>query len=211
MDRVTDRRGGEETNPNAATRRSESVDGARFPRWGTLLVPAPPLVPSTSPTQFDSPTVPPPTVPPTAATPRWMRSWLIGAGVYNLLWGAVVVLAPAWTLAKLGVLPTIGEPTPVEASLLGATANIWACVGMIVGVYGVGYLAAARDPLRHWPIVLVGLLGKIFGPIGFLLAATRGDLPWSMGWTLLTNDLLWWIPFGVILMRAARVHRSQAS
>ena len=35
--------------------------------------------------------------------------------------------------------------------------QIWQCVGMIVGVYGVGYLVAASDPLRHWPIVLVGM------------------------------------------------------
>jgi hypothetical protein len=75
---------------------------------------------------------------------------------------------------------------------------------MIVGVYGLGYLIAARDPLRHWPIVLVGLLGKILGPIGFLDAALRGQLPWSMGATILTNDLLWWIPFSMILWHAAR-------
>lgn len=41
--------------------------------------------------------------------------------------------------------------------------EIWQCVGMIVGVivgvYGIGYLVAASDPRRHWPIVLVGLLG----------------------------------------------------
>ena len=41
-------------------------------------------------------------------------------------------------------------------------------MGMIVGVYGIGYLIAARDPRTHWPIVLVGLLGKVFGPIGFV-------------------------------------------
>ena len=45
---------------------------------------------------------------------------------------------------------------------------------MIVGVYGVGYATAALDPSRHWPVVLVGLLGKIFGPIGFLSAVVGG-------------------------------------
>ncbi len=63
----------------------------------------------------------------------------------------------------------------------------WQCVGMIVGVYGVGDLVAASDPNRHWPIVLVGLLGKVFGPIGFVSAATRGNLPWLMGWTILNQ------------------------
>jgi hypothetical protein len=87
---------------------------------------------------------------------------------------------------------------------------IWQCVGMIVGVYGIGYLAAAADPLRHWPIVLVGFLGKIFGPLGYLMGVLRGEVPLEFGWTLPTNDLLWWIPFGLILLHAWRTHRSPA-
>jgi len=120
-----------------------------------------------------------------------MSNVLIAAGIYNLLWGAVVVLFPGlfFQLADL--------PQPLYPA-------IWQCVGMIVGVYGIGYLIAARDPLRHWPIVLVGLLGKIFGPIGFVHAVYEGTFPASMGWTLLTNDLVWWIPFTMMLWSAAR-------
>ncbi|MBI2761531.1 MAG: hypothetical protein HYX51_08915 [Chloroflexi bacterium] len=57
----------------------------------------------------------------------------------------------------------------------------WQCLGMVVGVYGAGYLIAATNPLRHWPIVFVGLLGKILGPIGFLNAALSGTLPRGRG------------------------------
>ncbi len=64
-----------------------------------------------------------------------------------------------------------------------------------MGVYGVGYALAARDPLRHWPIVFVGLLGKILGPIGFAQALVRGTFPPEFGWTIVTNDLVWWWPF----------------
>jgi hypothetical protein len=124
----------------------------------------------------------------------WMRRWLIAAGVYNIAWGAVMALAPEWSLGLLGVAPPSKEVWP----------QLWACIGMIVGVYGVGYLAAARDPARHWPMVLVGLLGKVFGPIGFALAAARGQLPWSMVATILTNDVLWWVPFSMMLWHAAR-------
>lgn len=130
----------------------------------------------------------------TTQAPLWMRRWLVAAGVYNIVWGAAMVLAPITTLKMLGVSPPTTELWP----------QLWACIGMIVGVYGLGYLIAARDPLRHWPIVLVGLLGKTFGPIGFVDAAARGDLPWSMGVTILTNDLLWWIPFSMILWHAAK-------
>ena len=127
----------------------------------------------------------------------WMRSWLLAAGVYNLIWGAWVVLAPDALFGLVGM-----EPLP------GAGRGIWQCLGMVIGVYGIGYLCAARDPVRHWPIVLVGFLGKIFGPIGFLWTASRGEIPWSFGITIPTNDLLWWIPFTLILRSAWQANKS---
>jgi hypothetical protein len=65
--------------------------------------------------------------------------------------------------------------------------EIWHCVGMIVGVYGIGYLIAASDSRTHWQIVLVGLLGKVFGPIGFLVALLRGTFPPSSDWGALED------------------------
>jgi hypothetical protein len=127
-------------------------------------------------------------------TPRfrpWMRQWLLAAGVYNLLWGAWVVLAPDALFTLVGMSP-----------LDGTGRGIWQCLGMVIGVYGIGYLCASRDPVRHWPIVLVGLLGKIFGPIGFIWTASRGEIPWTFGATIPTNDLLWWIPFALTLRAA---------
>ncbi len=129
--------------------------------------------------------------------PAWMRWVLIAAGIYNLAWGAWVVLFPNTAFDLMGLQRPLYP-------------QIWQCVGMIVGVYGVGYAAAALDPVRHWPIVLVGFLGKIFGPIGFVDAAIRGALPWSFGWTIITNDLIWWIPFALILLRAWRTARQSA-
>lgn len=128
-----------------------------------------------------------------ARTPRpWMKPVLLAAAAYNVLWGAWAVLAPLamFRLAGFDPLPTYPQ--------------LWQCIGMIVGVYGVGYAIAAFDPYRHWPIVLVGLLGKIFGPIGFAWSVFRGDFPAAMGWTILTNDLIWWLPFSAILWHAAR-------
>jgi hypothetical protein len=82
---------------------------------------------------------------------------------------------------------------------------------MVIGVFGIGYLCAARDPVRHWPIVLVGFLGKIFGPIGFLWTASRGEIPWSFGVTIPTNDLLWWIPFALMLRSAWKANHPDRS
>lgn len=132
------------------------------------------------------------------ATAPWMRVILWAAGLYNLAWGAWVIIAPHMLFRWSEMAP----PTYPQ---------IWQCVGMIVGVYGIGYIIAASHPIRHWPIVLVGLLGKIFGPIGFLSAVLSGDLPWRFGFVIITNDLVWWIPFGGILYAAARRHRTTAS
>ncbi|GAB5443038.1 MAG: hypothetical protein Fues2KO_33870 [Fuerstiella sp.] len=127
----------------------------------------------------------------------WMRTVLNLAAGYNLLWGAVAIFAPMLMFRLGGV-----EPLPLYP-------EIWQCVGMIVGVYGIGYAIAARHPFIHWPIVLVGLLGKVFGPIGFGWAVANGRLPLSFGWTIVTNDLIWWVPFGLILWQAARFHQAK--
>lgn len=124
-----------------------------------------------------------------------MFTVLVLAGVYNLAWGAFIICFP--------LLPfqwaQMEEPRYIE---------IWQCVGMIVGVYGVGYAIAAFDPSRHWPIVFVGFLGKLFGPIGMAHAIWQGKLPAIAGLICLTNDLIWWAPFGVILWWVYRVEKS---
>jgi hypothetical protein len=79
---------------------------------------------------------------------------------------------------------------------------IWQGMGMVIGVYGLGYWWAGDDPMRHWPIVAVGFLGKIFGPVGFIYHYWLGNVPASFGFMLITNDLIWWVPFGMILYQA---------
>jgi len=118
---------------------------------------------------------------------------LVAAGIYNIAWGLATIAFPS------ALFQIVGMALPQYPQL-------WQCVGMIVGVYGVGYLIAASDPVKHWPITLVGLLGKILGPLGFVQAVYTGALPLAFGATLLTNDLIWWAPFAAILYKAFRQH-----
>jgi MFS family permease len=144
------------------------------------------MTPTPAPTQTPST--------PLQTAPRWLRVSLLLAGLYNLVWGGIAVLLPNLMWDVLGA----ARPNYPE---------LWQCIGMIVGVYGIGYLIAARDPFRHWPIILVGFLGKIFGPIGFVQAVIKGTFPFSFGWINVTNDVIWWIPFGACLWLAYKHHR----
>jgi hypothetical protein len=64
---------------------------------------------------------------------------------------------------------------------------------MLVGCYGLGYWLASR---RFRPeLVLVGLVGKLLGPLGFVWAAVTGRLPLWFGLVVLANDVVWWPAF----------------
>ena len=111
------------------------------------------------------------------------------AAFYNILWGAWVVLFPNHFFELVGM----------EAPL---HTLIWQGMGMVIGVYGLGYWWASQDPLTHWPIVAVGFLGKIFGPLGFFVNYAQAKVPFEFFYTLITNDFIWWIPFFLILKEA---------
>ena len=119
------------------------------------------------------------------------RPWFYAAAVYNVVWGSVGVLFPGLFFRLIGI------PAPNYLPL-------WQVVGMFVLVFAPGYWWAARYPERHPHLILIGLLGKVLGPLGFLWALAGGQLPLAFGWTILTNDLLWWLAFGLYLRQAAR-------
>ncbi len=77
--------------------------------------------------------------------------------------------------------------------------QIFACLGMVVGLYGIMYLEVARVPERGWLLAAIGLAGKILGPVGLAFLIWNGTWPKSTIVLCLTNDLIWWIPFSVYL------------
>jgi len=116
----------------------------------------------------------------------WASRFLFAAALYNVLWGSFVILFPNKVFLWTGLdIPNYPE--------------LWQCIGMIVGVYGVGYFIAAHAPTLHWPIVFVGLLGKVLGPIGFIGSMAHDRFNLIFGGVTILNDLIWWIPFTYIL------------
>lgn len=123
--------------------------------------------------------------------PRWAGPVLWAAAAYNVAFGVFAGLFPNAYWSWIELAPP-RYPT------------LWQCIGMIVACYGVAYAFAARAPFTLWPIVLVGLLGKLLGPAGFVWAVSQGELPLRYGWILLTNDLVWWLPFAWLSWQGAR-------
>lgn len=110
------------------------------------------------------------------------RRWFHAASIYNLVWGLFAIALPTAPFVWAGV-----EPPRYPA--------LFQCIGMIVLVYALGYRYIALDPERYGAFVWIGLLGKTFGPIGFLYAVATGQLPWAFGVTIIFNDLIWWPAF----------------
>lgn len=118
-----------------------------------------------------------------------MSLWLKMAALYNIVWGAFVIFFPHLQFELMNMDPP-------------RYPGFWQCIGMIVGVYGLGYWWAAKKPFHHWPIIAVGLLGKVLGPIGFLESLLSGKLPWAFGINIIFNDLIWWPSF-FLMMKGA--------
>jgi hypothetical protein len=120
------------------------------------------------------------------------------AGAYNLAWGAFSALDPQW-LFRFAGMPLATYP------------EIFACLAMVVGIYGLLYWQVARDPEHGFAIAAVGLLGKVLGPIGLVRLIATGAWPPATVILCLTNDLIWWIPFGLYLRDALSVRRGSGS
>jgi predicted DCC family thiol-disulfide oxidoreductase YuxK len=117
----------------------------------------------------------------------WPQIVLMIAGLYNFLFGAWAIFFPKQYLNFTNINLS-AEP-------------LWQCIGMIVGLYGLGYFIASTNICKYWPLVLIGFLGKIFGPIGFVWHILIGTLDASGLILILFNDLIWLIPFAIILLK----------
>jgi hypothetical protein len=122
---------------------------------------------------------------------RAYRPWFYAAAVYNVVWGVAVVLWPVPALRALGVDST-------------AFAPFVQVIGMMVGVYSFAYYLLARDSARYCGLIWIALAGKTLGPAGFVCYAAAGTLPWSFGWTIIVNDVIWWPAFWRFALTHAR-------
>jgi hypothetical protein len=122
---------------------------------------------------------------------RFHRAVLCAAGAWNIAFGIHAAIDAQWLFRCAGMAPLNQAP-------------VFACLGMVVGLYGLLYLEAARAPERGRAIVAVGLLGKVLGPIGMAWLIATGAWPPRAAVLCVGNDVVWWLPFALYLWDARR-------
>ena len=124
-----------------------------------------------------------------SGTPAWERIALLVAGLQCLIWGVFIIAWPERSSLAYG----FAQP-PDELFL-------WQGMGLVIVLFGIGYAIASKNPSQHWVIILIGLLSKSLGPIGMAWSVHQGAVSSRVLYLIPINDLIWLIPFGMILLR----------
>jgi len=122
----------------------------------------------------------------------WMRFVLRVAGGFNLLAGAGMIGLHHEGFKLLGVSkPAVALPVQV--------------MGILVGLFGVGYLMVARNPVENRNILLLGTLSKAISSVVAFWYVLMGRLPWWFAIVVLLADVIYVPPFCAILARLRRI------
>jgi small multidrug resistance pump len=112
---------------------------------------------------------------------KFYRVFFFCAAIYNTFWGIVIIFYPGLPFQYCEIAP-LNYPFLMSG------------IGMFVGVYGYGYWVVAREPRKYPQLVIIGLMGKVLGPIGWAYHVYLGAIPLKTMWVNVFNDLIW-IPF----------------
>ena len=122
----------------------------------------------------------------TMTLPAWMTLVLRFAGGFNLLVGAAMMTLYHEGYKLLGVSkPELVLPVQV--------------MGLLVALFGAGYLLTAADPWRNRNILLLGMLSKAVAGLLALTYVVTGDVPWWFALVVFFADLIYVPPFWMIL------------
>ena len=127
----------------------------------------------------------------------WMRNLLRFAGCYNLLVGVSL------TVFYHEMFKTLGLPKP---SLIMYVQ----LVGILVALFGVGYLLVASNPLQNRNLMLLGFLSKLLGSILGTLNVAWGLMPPVFIVILFFSDIIYLPFFWIIVRRIYRIAGERA-
>lgn len=112
----------------------------------------------------------------------WMHFVLKFAGYYNLLAGLAMMILYHEGYKMLGV----AKPEFVLPIQL---------VGLLVAIFGVGYLMVDRRPALNENVLWLGMMSKLLGPLLALPWILSGTLPIAMLAVLFFADTIYIWPF----------------
>jgi len=118
--------------------------------------------------------------------------WLLRfAGTFNVVAGLAMATLYHEGFRLLGV-PKPALALPVQM------------MGGFVVLFGVGYHMVARRPREHRGVLLLGFWSKLIGSLLTVWAIGRGQLPGWFFLVVLLADIVYLLPFYVILRRIDR-------
>ena len=118
----------------------------------------------------------------------WMHGVLKFAGVYNIVAGLSMIVLYHEGFKALG-LPKPEFNMPIQL------------VGVLVAVFGIGYLMVNKNPVANRNVLLLGLISKFLGPMLAFFYVATGVLPLVMLVVLFFADIIYWVPFWIIYQR----------
>lgn len=126
----------------------------------------------------------------------WMRYLLWFVGGYNILAGIGMMVFYHEGFRMLD-LPKPELMLPLQL------------VGILVGLFGVGYWMVALNPVENRNVLTLGFLSKLLGSIlgiGYLIA---GQMPLVFLPVLFFADIIYLLPFWLIMQRLYAAKRAE--
>jgi len=127
----------------------------------------------------------------------WMQLLLLFAGTFNLLAGLSMCSLYHEGYKMLGI-PKPELILPVQV------------MGILVGLFGVGYLLVALNPLQNRNILVLGFWSKAISSAVALWYVVDGQLPPWFAVAVFFADVIYLPPFYAIMRRLSAVARGSS-
>lgn len=125
----------------------------------------------------------------------WMKAALLTGAIYSIIWGVLIISFPYLLY---------------NANHLDAPNYIflWKTIGGLEIILGIGLLIASKHAYRNWAVVLVVFLYKILATVIYFSSAYDNSKLLSLTNYIFIDNIIWILPFAVILLRSYQYHAS---
>jgi CDP-diglyceride synthetase len=129
---------------------------------------------------------------------KWMKFVLRFVAVFNVLAGLFMLIGYHETYKIIGMnKPDISFPIQL--------------VGILVGLFGVGYYLVAKNPVENRHVLMLGFWSKLLGSCLGTYYVVRGQLPLRFVAVYFFADVIYLPPFYLILQRLYAIERERQS